>query len=289
MKNPLSRTKPDVHKNDFGHVLILAGSGRMLGAAALSGLAAMRSGAGLVTIGIPKSLNTAAQIKVANVIMTLPLPETGDQSLSFSALGEIESILNKYDAIALGPGMGRNKDTRRLILALIKRVSLPLVIDADALRAVAENLVVLTAQKNIKVLTPHPGEMAHLTESDKGAIEDDRKGFALDFAKRYRCVLLLKGHRTVVASPDGKTYVNKTGNAGMATAGSGDVLTGMITAFLAQGMSGFEAAKYGAYFHGIAGDRAAKKRSRAGMIATDIIEEILKSHKTQVTSHKFKN
>lgn len=271
---PLSRRKPDAHKYHFGHVLVLAGSPTMLGAAALCALSAMRSGAGLVTVGIPQSLNLILQKKISSVAMTLPLKETTEKTLSVSAYPKIKERSTSFDAIALGPGLSRNKSTQRLILKTIESTGKPLVIDADGLNAVSMNLKVLKKNKGIKVLTPHAGEMARLGNFSKSYIEQNRKKAALNFAKEYGCVLLLKGHRTIVASPAGQIYVNPTGNSGMATAGSGDVLTGMIAAFLAQGLSGFEAAAYGAYLHGKAGDLAAKEKTKIAMIAADIIDNI---------------
>ncbi len=246
----------------------------MLGAAALTSLAAMRSGAGLVTLGIPKSLNPIVQKKISNVIMTLPLNETAQQTLAFSAFQQIEKRLVKFDAIAIGPGLSTHPGTQKLILKIIETAKLPLVIDADALNALANNLPSLAKTKTTKILTPHPGEMGRLTLFKTDYIEKHRRSIAQNFAKAYHCVTVLKGHHTVVASENGEVYINKTGNPGMATAGSGDVLTGMIAAFAGQGLSGFEAAKYGTYFHGKAGDLAARYKTRLSMIATDIIDHI---------------
>ena len=271
---PLLRNNPKVHKNDFGHALILAGSGQMLGAAALTCLAAMRAGSGLVTLGIPSSLNLTAQKKIANVVMTLPLPETKEQTLSFSAFQYIQKNYSKYSCIAIGPGLATHPQTVRLILKIIATSPIPLVIDADGLNALSAHLKIISKTKTIKILTPHPGEMSRLTNLTRSYIEKNRLSVAKIFAKQYNCILLLKGYHTIVASSEGEIYINKTGNAGMATAGSGDVLTGMIAAFLSQGLSGFEAAKYGAYLHGKAGDLAARDKSRLAMIASDIIEYI---------------
>lgn len=274
---PLLRLKKDVHKNTFGHVLILAGSRSMLGAASLTSLAAIRSGAGLASLGIPKSLNATVQKKISNVIMTVPLVETREQTLALSCLKQIRNMYKKFDAIAIGPGLSTHTGTQKLIREVIQTSPVPLVIDADALTALSGHLNILTATRTMKVLTPHPGEMARLTGKTKSAIEASRRKAASDFSKKYRCVLLLKGHETVISSPDGKVYINKTGNPGMATAGSGDVLTGMIAAFIAQGLTGFEAAKYGAFLHGKAGDAAAAARSKLAMIASDIIDSIPKA------------
>lgn len=282
MKFPsqLTRRDPKAHKNLFGHVLVLAGSRRMIGAGALTSLAAMRSGAGLVTWGVPASLNSPAQKKAAHVVMTLPLKETQNQTLAVGAFVEIQKFFAKCSAIALGPGLSTHPGTQKLILKIIAESPRPLVIDADALNTLAgRDSRILTKTRTPKILTPHPGEMARLTGLRKSNIEKNREEIARKFAKKYQCVLVLKGHRTIVASPDGKTYLNKTGNPGMATAGSGDVLTGMIAAFLAQGLSAFEAAKWGVYLHGKASDLAAKAKGKISLIASDIVDFIPKVFK----------
>lgn len=277
LPTPLLRRKSNVHKNQFGHVLILAGCGKMLGAGALTSLAAIRSGAGLVTLGVPQSLNSTVQKKIANVIMTLPLKETREQTLAFSAFMQIKNSFTKYNAIAIGPGLSQNSSTRRLILRIIETSPIPLIIDADALNALCQNLNILKKTKIVKILTPHLGEMSRLTGKKKALIEIDKKNTTRAFVEKYQCTVLLKGAKTIVISPGKRTYANITGNSGMATAGSGDVLTGMITAFIAQGLSAFDAAKYGAYLHGKAGNLAAKNKTRLSMIASDIIEYIPKA------------
>lgn len=274
LPTPLARRQPDAYKNEFGHVCVIAGSAKMLGAAALTSLAAMRAGAGLVTAAVPASLNAAAQKKISNVVMTLPLKETREQTISVDAFTQIRRAYDQFDVFAVGPGLSRHPATQRLILKIIGTSPKPLVIDADALYALSGHTEILRETGTLKVLTPHPGEMARLVNRSKEYVEENRRQTALEFAREYDCVVLLKGHRTLVASPHGKLYVNTTGNAGMATAGSGDVLTGMIAALLGQGLTGFESAKFGAYWHGKAGDLAAKRKTRATMIASDIIEEI---------------
>lgn len=279
---PLLRNKPHRHKNDFGHVLILAGSSSMLGAAALVGLAAMRCGAGLTTIGIPKSLNPSLQQKISPVIMTLPLPETKEGTLSKTAYATIMSKLKNVQVLALGPGLSGDPTTQNLILRIIANCPLPMVIDADALTALAQDISVLQKNTSPKILTPHPGEMARLTGYKKDFIENSRKKIAGDFARNYHCTLVLKGHQSIVASVKGELSVNSTGNVGMATAGSGDVLTGMIAAFLAQGLAAYDAARLGVYLHGLAGDLAAKEKTAISLIATDIIEKIPLALKKQI-------
>jgi NAD(P)H-hydrate epimerase len=274
LPTPLLRLKKNVYKNHFGHVLILAGSRRMLGAAALSGLAAMRSGAGLVTVGVPQSLNTALHKKLSPVIMTLPLAETPEQTLSPKAWKSLAGQLSRFDAVAIGPGLSAHPSTRNFILKAIGTIPNPLVIDADALNALSGRLDIFKKTSTPKILTPHPGEMARLLNISKTAIEEDRQGAATLLSQKTQTVVLLKGARTVIVAPDKKCILNSTGNAGMATAGSGDVLTGMIAAFLGQGLNTLEAARWGAYLHGLAGDLAAKKQTRLAMIASDIIDFI---------------
>jgi len=251
----------------------------MLGAGALTSLAAIRAGAGLVTWGVPKSLTAAAQKKASNCVMTWPLHETSSQSLSSSAYAQIKKSFLKYSVIALGPGLSQDTNTQKLILRIIETSPLPIVLDADALNALIGKLKYLTRCKTIKVLTPHPGEMSRLTKQNIKHIESNRSKVAQAFANKFNCACLLKGPETVVAAPGKRPYTNKSGNSGMATAGSGDVLTGIISAFLAQGLSGFDAAKYGALLHGTAGDLAAGSKTRTSMIADDIIDNIPKAFK----------
>jgi NAD(P)H-hydrate epimerase len=270
----LLHRKPNAYKNQFGHVCVLAGSPGMMGAAALTSLAAMRCGAGLVTVGVPKSLNAVLQKKISPVVMTWPLAETKAQTLALSALTQIKQSFAKFDVFALGPGLSGHASTRRFIQGIVGLSPWPLVIDADALNALAGRLDILTKTKTLKVLTPHQGEMSRLIGIPVKRVEMDRSKIAQTVARKYNCVVLLKGHRTVVAAPGKKVYMNKTGNPGMATAGSGDVLTGMIAAFIAQGLPGFEAARCAAYLHGRAGDLAAREKTSLSMIASDIIDEI---------------
>jgi NAD(P)H-hydrate epimerase len=274
LPTPLSRLNPIGYKNQFGHVLVLAGSRTMLGAAALCGLAALRTGSGLVTIGVPESLNDVLQSKVSNEIMTLPLKEVSG-NVSFRAFKQLGCLFSKFQSIAIGPGLGQMDTTAKFIQKMVQYCPLPMVVDADALNAVAPATKILIQAEGPRILTPHPGEMARLIGVSKNSVEHDREKMASHFARRNNCVLLLKGHQTVVASPSGKVYINKTGNNGMATAGSGDVLTGMIAALLAQGVEPFEAAKTACYLHGFAGDAAAKEKGKVSMIASDIIRSII--------------
>ncbi len=211
--------------------------------------------------------------------MTLPLAQGALGGFSLKAFEQLKKIWDRFDAVAIGPGIGRDNGTIKFVRQVVIHCPQPLVIDADALFALKGQPEILLKVKSVRVLTPHAGEMSRLTGFSTKKIEGSRQKIACDFAQKYHCVLLLKGHQTIVASAEGKIYLNHTGNVGMATAGSGDVLTGMITAFLGQGMSGFDAAKYGAYYHGKAGDLAAKEKTKVSMIATDIIEHIPKVFK----------
>jgi len=262
------------HKGDFGHIFILAGSSRYAGAASLCSLAAMRSGAGLVTIGIPKKLLAGMiRIKPAEV-MLLPLPDTLNGSISFSAYQKIKYFLKGISILVVGPGLTQDASTQRLIRKIISKNDLPIVIDADGINALAGYPKILCAGKSSAIITPHPAEMARLIGKSVGYVQANRKKIALEFAKKHRIILVLKGHHTVVADWKNRAYINKTGNPGMATAGSGDVLTGIIAAFLAQGQSAFDSAKLAVYIHGLAGDMAAREKTEIGLIASDIIEKI---------------
>jgi len=274
----LLRRSLNVNKKDFGHVFILAGSESMLGAACLTAKAALRSGAGIVSVGVAKSLNATLQRKLADEVMTLPLAETKDKTIDLRAFSKIKSFLKKVDVLAIGPGLSKNGSTAKLIRKIIKTIDLPMVIDADALNALVGNLKLLlntqSAIRVTKVLTPHPGEMSHLLGISVRDVQKKRKNIAKSFAKKYNCILVLKGNKTVVADKKSNIFINRIGNPGMATAGSGDVLTGMIAAFLGEGVEPFKAAEFGVYLHGFAGDLAAKEKTQISLIASDIIEKI---------------
>jgi len=238
---------------------------------------AMRSGAGLVTLGIPKSINSAVIRLKPKEAMSLPLDETKEGSLGIAAYKKIKGFCDSIDVLALGPGLSRNKETLQLVRKIITKIDNPVVIDADGLNALKGHLGLLIKrldkQRQI-VLTPHPGEMARLLGVSVAAVQKNRKNIAQKFANEYNVTIVLKGKNTAVAGPKAGIYINKTGNPGMATAGSGDVLTGMIAAFLGQGLNSFEAAKYAVYLHGLAGDLAAKEKTQISLIASDIIRKI---------------
>jgi len=237
----------------------------------------MRAGAGLVTLGIPESLNQA-MIKIkAREVMTLPLPGTREGSLSLSGYKKLRAFIKGADVVVIGPGLGQEDSTQKLIRRLIIDTDRPMVIDADGLNALAGHLNMLRTtndERRTTILTPHPGEMARLLGVSAAKVQGKRKDIAKNFAARYKVTVVLKGHNTVVTDYKDNLYINKTGNPGMATAGSGDVLAGMIAAFLAGGLSAFNAAKYAVYLHGLAGDLAAKEKTQISLIASDIIEKI---------------
>ncbi len=268
----LLQRNPEAHKGDFGHIFILAGSARFSGAVLLCSEAALRAGAGLVTLGIPKGLNNAIIKIKPKEVMTLPLPETMSGSLSLGGYKKIRGFIKNIDVLVIGPGLSQDKSTQGLVRKIVSKTDKSTVIDADGLNALIGHLDLLRS-KNI-IITPHPGEMAKLSGVSVKKVQSKRKELAQRFAKDYKVTVALKGHNTVVADYRDNLYINKTGNPGMATAGSGDVLTGMIGAFLGQGLNSFDAAKYAVYLHGLAGDLAAKEKTQISMIASDIIDKI---------------
>lgn len=269
----LLRRKSDSHKGDFGHLLVIAGCARFSGAALLCAEAALRSGAGLVTLGIPRGLVTAIIRKKPKEVMLLPLPETKDVAISIAAAGKIKK--SSFDIMVIGPGLGQDKSTQALVRKLVREIKKPMLIDADALNAMAGHLRgVRDEGRGTIVMTPHPGEMARLLGVSAKKVQKNRRGVACKFARDYQVTLVLKGHNTVVADYKGNIYINKTGNPGMSTAGCGDVLSGIIAAFLGQGLDAFSACKYGTYLHGLAGDLAGKERTEISLIASDIIDKI---------------
>ena len=273
----LLRRKSNSNKGDFGHIFILAGCARYSGAAVLCAQAAMRSGAGLVTLGIPAGINNPVIKIKPKEVMTLPLPETGSGSLSVTGYGKIKGFAENTSVLVIGPGLSRERSIQSLVRKIARNINTRMVIDADALNALAGNLRILGRQKTEdrgQILTPHPGEMARLLGVSVKEVQQNRKEIAVQFSKRYNLTLVLKGHNTIVSDCKGNLYINKTGNPGMSTAGSGDVLTGIIAAFLGQGLSAFAAAKYGVYLHGLAGDISAKEKTQISLIASDIIAKI---------------
>lgn len=285
----------DGHKGRFGHVLVVAGARGTTGAAALAALAAARSGAGLVMIACPAGINEVLETKCTEP-MTAPVPDAADGSLSLDALAPILALALERDVVALGPGIGRASETQKLVRELVSATPQPLVIDADGLfpfaagatrgKRAGDALGALKAREAATILTPHPGEAARLLGVSATEINLDRVAAARRLAERAGSVVVLKGAATVVTAPDGRTLVTPTGSSALATGGTGDVLTGVIAALLAQapgeraasgkkgGTDPFEVAALGAWLHGRAGDRVAARLGRAGVLAGDVVDEL---------------
>lgn len=270
----LSLREPDTHKSDYGKVFVLAGSQGMVGAAFLTTEAALRSGAGYVRLGLPWRLSALASSH-PNLIcaLTSALPDTEDGALSLTAKPKILDAAKGYDVFAAGPGLSQNPQTQQMLYQLLPELDHALVLDADCLNAIAKKpdvIPTLHRDRGLPIFTPHPGEFARLTGEERPPFEQLlREQAARDFAAKHHVVMVLKGHHTVVS--DGKrVYVNKTGNAGMATAGTGDVLTGCIAALRGQGFDSFDAAVLGVYLHGLAGDMARDEMGEWGMTANDV-------------------
>jgi hydroxyethylthiazole kinase-like uncharacterized protein yjeF len=273
MKELFPVEERDIHKGQRGHLLVLAGSTGKTGAAALACLGALRAGAGLVTLGIPKSLNPVLEGKLTEA-MTCPLPETKAGTLALEAEKQILDLLGGKTALALGPGLSTHEETVRLVRRLVAQCPVPMVVDADGLNALSGDLTPLRSCRDRVILTPHPGEMARLTGIASSDIQADRVGVAGRFAQDHGCHLVLKGARSLVARPDGRIHVNPTGNPALASGGSGDVLTGLVGAFLARGMPPEKAAMSGVYLHGLAADFLAEGMGEAGILAGDLPDVI---------------
>jgi NAD(P)H-hydrate epimerase len=207
-------------------------------------------------------------------LMTLALPANRAESLSVEALRPALNFAQDKSAVAIGPGLSQNAGTKTFVREFISRCDRPMVIDADALNALAGRLSPLDHKKSPCILTPHPGEMARLCRCETAEVQKNREAMAARFAQDHGCVVVLKGHRTVIAGPEGDVFVNPTGNSGMATGGTGDVLTGILSGLLAQGVAALDAARLGVYAHGLAGDLAAAERTERALIAGDVIEKL---------------
>lgn len=271
IKALIPKRDADTHKGSYGHLLVMAGSRGKTGAAILASRAAMRMGAGLVTLAAARSLNDIFASSLVEV-MTEPL---GDNDAGgFEPLGDEawRRLLERKNALLFGPGVGVNDATRAALRWLLRNLALPWVIDADGLSLLAHEIDRLRGAKTAPILTPHPGEMARLLGKDNAAVNRDRIGLARSFAVDHRCHLVLKGARTVIATAGGQVFINPTGNPGMASGGMGDVLAGMLAALLGQGFSPEDAMKLGVYLHGFVADQAAAEKGPIGLIASDIIE-----------------
>ncbi|MDE0399963.1 MAG: NAD(P)H-hydrate dehydratase [Candidatus Poribacteria bacterium] len=270
---------PASHKGTYGRVLVIAGSTGMTGAAALASEAALRAGAGLVTLATPKHLNPILEGLLPEV-MTLALPGTDAGSLSVSATSAILEFAEKTKSVlAIGPGLSQHPDTVRLVHQLIREnqeqaLNLKMVVDADGLNALSQVPEIISLLDRETILTPHPGEMSRLTRSSVPSLEADRIRTAQQFASEHNLTLVFKGAPTVTGLANGDVWINSTGNPGMATGGMGDVLTGIIAGLMAQGHSSETAAVLGVYLHGLAGDIAAEMSGMHGLIASDVLKTV---------------
>jgi ADP-dependent NAD(P)H-hydrate dehydratase / NAD(P)H-hydrate epimerase len=265
--------EPDSHKGTYGHVLVMAGSRGKTGAAILACRAAMRAGAGLVTLAAPRSLNEVFATSMVEV-MTEPLRDNAAEEMEPPGDEEWRRLLKRKNSLLFGPGIGVYDAPRTALRWLLRNLEIPWVIDADGLNNLVEEMDRLRSAKTPPVLTPHPGEMARLIHKDSATVNQDRVGIARAFAREHRCHVVLKGARTVIATADGKVFINPTGNPGMASGGMGDVLGGMLAALLGQGLNPEEAMRLGVYLHGFVGDRVAEAKGQIGLIASDIIESL---------------
>ena len=254
----------NAHKGNFGKILLLCGSRGYTGAAYLAAMGALRSGAGLIFLGVPESIYAIEAVKL-NEPVVFPLPDEAGK-LSEAAIPEILERLPKMDAVLIGPGLGQSEGTFKVVKAVLENAACPVVLDADGINVICGHKDILRGRTNSTILTPHDGEFARLG----GIIGDDRSAAAVEMAGELGCILLLKGHRTVIT--DGETiYINHTGNPGMAVGGSGDVLAGIIVSLLGQGIDPLKAAACAAWLHGAAGDLCASEIGQYGMIPGDMV------------------
>jgi NAD(P)H-hydrate epimerase len=263
----------NTHKGSFGRVFVVACSKGMEGSGIMSSRAALRSGAGIVILGLPESLQKLMCASTLE-IMTKGLEDRGTGMLNEECIPKLLETTKKSSSLLIGPGLTDTEGIRVIMTEIIKNCTIPTVIDADGLNAISSNPSILKKHRGEIVITPHPGEMARLCGCSNFDIQQDRLGYAKRFAKEFDVIVVLKGYRTIIALPDGTAFINPTGNPGMATAGSGDVLAGIIAGFAAQKLKLADAVLCGVYIHGAAGDRAADKVGEYGLTAGDIIENI---------------
>lgn len=277
----------DSNKGSFGHVLIIGGSLGKAGAAAMAGISVLRTGAGLSSVATAKSvLATVAGFHPE--IMTEPLPESDAGTISIAALDQIEQLAKGKSVIAIGPGISRNPQTAELVRNLIAKLHVPTVLDADGLNAFEGRTSELNGKGRTLVITPHPGEMARLAGCSIADVQKDRLTTARNFAREHELIVVLKGHRTLVVQPDGEAWVNTTGNPGMATGGTGDILTGMVAGMLAQQTKdAFRAVVAAVHLHGLAGDVAREKLGEHSLIATDLLAGLPEAfRRTRARAHE---
>lgn len=263
----------DSNKGTLGSLLCICGSYGMAGAAIMAGKAALRCGIGLLKIAVPKSIYPVCATNILESVY-YPLEETSNGVISSKNTDFLLEMCEKSSAVVIGCGLSVCDDTKNLVQSVITNCEKPLVIDADALNCICNKPEILKNLKAPAIITPHPGEMARLLHSTPKTVNSNRENTAIDFAKKFGVVTVLKGAGTIIASPDGEVYINHTGNSGMATGGSGDVLSGIIGSLLAQGAAPINAAAAGVFLHGTIGDLAAEKLGKISMLPTDMIDMI---------------
>ena len=282
-KNIVKRAVPNrpdnANKGTMGTLLSICGSFGMAGAAILAGKSALRCGVGLEKLAIPKSIYPIAAVSILESVF-LPLSETSDGKISRTNIPSLLLEAKKSTAVLLGCGLSVCDDTKALVKSFVENCTAPMVLDADALNCIANNPEILKKRKSDIIITPHPGEMGRLCGITAKEVNADRVDVALSFAKKYGVITVLKGSGTIIASPNGQALLNTTGNSGMATGGSGDVLAGMTAGLLAQGKSAFDCAAAAVYLHGLAGDFAAEKLGKISMLPSDIIDYIAQAFKS---------
>ncbi len=266
------------HKYTYGHVAVIGGSVGKTGAPAMAAQGALKAGAGLVSVVVPESLNSVFEVKLTEV-MSIPVKDKGKGYFGIDSLPQVLSVIErgKFSAVVIGPGIGSQEESYEFVREFVKECNLPLVIDADGINALAASLELLKLKEQEVVLTPHIGEFSRITSMSKEEILSTLPDVGLEFAKSFNCNLVLKSGRTVISTPKGKTYVNVMGNPGMATAGTGDVLAGIIGALLGMGIDGEDASKLGVFLHSLSGDLAAKDLTEEGLVATDLINYLPKA------------
>ncbi len=273
-ENTMPKRRISAHKGTNGTLLSVCGSYGMAGAAVLSGNAALRTGVGLLKQAVPKSIYPIVAGKLTEAVF-IPMNETSDGQIDVNDSNRlVYEMIEKAGAVLVGCGLGTGDNATRLVSTLVESCMKPMVIDADGINAVSTNIDILRHASGPLILTPHPGEMARLIQSSTTAVQQARYKIAKEFAQEYRVTLVLKGANTLIATPEGSVYVNRTGNNGMARGGSGDVLAGMMASFLAQGMSTEKAAIFSVFYHGLAGDQCAAKYSARAMLPGDMVDEL---------------
>jgi NAD(P)H-hydrate epimerase len=264
---------PDGNKGTFGNVLIVAGARGFSGAAAMAAQATLKTGAGLVRLAAPRGIMDALESKLLEVVK-VPLEQTSEETISYEAIPAVLPMLKNSQTIIVGPGMTTNPGTAEFLHAMLPKINAPLIIDADAINIIAQDMSILKKIKAPFIMTPHPGELARLAKMTPKTINENRIDLAADYAREFNCIMVLKGAPTIVATAEGDIYINPTGNSGLASAGSGDVLVGMIAGLLAQHVSLIDGAMAGVFLHGIAADLALEGTNEYSLMAGDLLQYI---------------